>query len=186
MTKEKLIKNTKKYLKTAEKFGATTDELQTFLGDDFIKCPASSFTHLHNCFEGGLIDHLLRVTKHMILINQNNFPEDLKVGETSIFKVGLLHGIGKVRLYVPETSDWWKKNRGRMYQFNNDLTSMDIGERSVYYALSNGIEFTDEECAAIVNYDKLDDSKAEWHNSTLGDLLKLAIRIAILEEKASA
>jgi len=186
MTKEKIISNTKKYLKTAEKYGATSEELQLFLGEDLIKAPASSFLHLHNAFEGGLVDHLLRVTKHMFLINENNFSDDLKVSEASLFKVGLLHGIGKAKLYLPETDAWWRKNRGRMYIFNDELASMDIGERSVYYALSNGIELSDEECSAILNYDKLDDSKAEWHNTTVGDLLKLAVRIAILEEKASA
>lgn len=183
MTKEKIISNTKKYLETAEKYKATSPELQVFLGEDFIKAPASSFLHLHNCFEGGLIDHLLRVTKHMFLINKNNFSEKLKVSEASIFRVGLLHGIGKAKLYIPETDAWWRKNKGRMYTFNNDLASMDIGERSVYYALSNGIELTDDECSAILNHDKLDDSKAEWHNTIVGDLLKLAIRISILEEK---
>jgi hypothetical protein len=186
MTKEKVIANTKKYLETAEKHGAMTEELQTFLGEDFIKAPASSFLHLHNCFEGGLIDHLLRVTKHMYLINKNNLPANLKVSETSLFKVGLLHGIGKAKLYLPETSDWWITNKGRMYTFNNDLASMDVGERSVYYAVSNGVQLTEDEAAAILNYDKIDDDKAEWHNTTLGDLLKLAVRIAILEEKASA
>tara|TARA_R110000796_G_scaffold92618_2_gene196961 strand:+ start:5184 stop:5747 length:564 start_codon:yes stop_codon:yes gene_type:complete len=183
MTKEKIISNTKKYLERAEKYGATTPELQTFLGENFIKAPASSFTHLHNCFEGGLIDHLLRVTKHMFLINKNNFSDGLRVSEASLIRVGLLHGIGKANLYIPETNDWWIKNKGRLYEFNNDLASMDVGERSVYYALSNGVELTDEECSAILNYDKLDDSKAEWHNTTVGDLLKLAIRISILEEK---
>jgi hypothetical protein len=185
MTKEKVIANTKKYLETANKHGAMTEQLQVFLGEDLIKAPASTYLHLHNCFEGGLIDHLLRVTKHMFLINKNNFSDNLKVNESSLFKVGLLHGIGKVKLYIPETDKWWINNKGRLYNFNNDLPSMDVGERSVYYATSNGVELTEDEAAAILNYDKVDDDKAEWHNNTLGDLLKLAVRISILEEKAS-
>ena len=186
LTTEKIKSNATKYFKTAEKYGFMTPELQDFLGLDFISAPASTYKHLHNAFEGGLIDHLLRVTKHMVLINKNNLDKtNLVLNETSLFKVALLHGIGKAKLYIKETDSWWIQNRGRMYTFNNDLASMDIGERSVYYALSNGVELTDEEVAAIVNYDKVDDSKAEWHNTTLGDILKLAIRLAILEEKAA-
>lgn len=184
MTKEKVIANTKKYLETAQKHGAMTEELQVFLGEDFIKAPASTTVNLHNCFEGGLVDHLLRVTKHMFLINKNNLPANLKVEESSLFKVGLLHGIGKAKLYVP-TAEGWKIKKGQKYDFNNALTSMDIGERSVFYALSFGVELSDDEAAAIVNYDKIGDDKAEWHNTTVGDLLKLAVRIAIMEEKAS-
>jgi hypothetical protein len=183
LTKEQIIKNTKRYLSTARKHGFMTEELETLLGEDLIKAPASTFEHLHNAFEGGLVDHSLRVAKHMVYINQNNLIDELKVSEKSLLKVALLHGIGKVKLYVPETNPWQRENRGKFYDFNSDLVSMRVGERSVYYALTSGIDLTDEEYAAIVNYDKVDDVQSEWHNTTLGDLLRLAIKLAIMEEK---
>ena len=183
LTKEKIVKNTKRYLEAAKKHGAITDELANFLGEDLIKAPASSFEHLHNAFEGGLIDHTLRVMKHAYKINENNLIDKLSIKEDSLFKVVLLHGIGKVKLYTPETDAWQRDKRGKFYNFNNDLTSMRVGERSVYYALNYGVKLTDEEFAAIVNYDKIDDAQSEWHNTTLGDVLKIAIRLAIMEEK---
>lgn len=186
MDKEKIIANTKKYLETANKHGAMTDELQAFLGEEFIKAPASTLTKLHNAFEGGLIDHILRVMKHAYLINKNNLIDKLKVDESSLFKIVLLHSIGKAKLYVPETSDWHRNNQGKMYNFNEDLTSIKVGERSAYYALSNGVELSEEEYTSIVNFDKVDDSQSEWHNTTGGDILKIAIKLAIMEEKALA
>jgi hypothetical protein len=97
----------------------------------------------------------------------------------------LLHQVGKANLYKPCTSEWHRKNQGKMYEFNEDLVSMRVSERSVYYALSHGITFTEEEYSAIIMSDKSDDKMAEYHNSTLGDLLKMANLFAIKHEKAT-
>lgn len=183
LIKEKIVANATKYFELAEKHKFATPELQEFLGLEFVGAPASTYKHLHNAFEGGLIDHTLRVMKHAYFINKNNLIDELKLTDASLFKVVLLHSIGKAKLYEKETDGWWISNRGRMFNFKEGYASMNVGERSVYYALQCGITLTDDECAAIVNYDKLDDNGAEWHNSVVGDVLKMAIRLAIMEEK---
>ena len=179
---DKIVANTKKYFETATKLGFMNDEFMTFLGEAFIKAPASTMNSLHNAFEGGLIDHLLNVTKYAVLIN-DSLPEDEKVNKTSLVKVCLLHQIGKANLYKECTSDWHRKNQGKMYEFNEDLVSMRVSERSVYYALSNGVKLTDDEFAAILNFDKVDDKMAEYHNTMLGELLKMGATLAIKHEK---
>ena len=185
LEQEKIIANTKKYFDTATKNGFMTDELMTFLGESFIKAPASTMENLHNAFEGGLIDHLLRVAQYAVKFN-NALPEGEKVDQASLLKVCLLHQIGKTNLYTPCTSEWHIKNQGKMYDFNEDLVSMRVGERSVYYALSNGVKLTEEEYAAIIMFDKTDDKMAEYHNSILGELLKMGNTLAIKHEKRKA
>ena len=162
LQKEEVIVNTKKYLETAnhKDFGFMTPELEELLGSEFIKAPASATTKLHNAFEGGLIDHILRVMKKAYLINEG-MVEGLKVSMKSLVKVVYLHQIGKAKLYTPNSSEWHRTNLGKMYEFNEDLTSMSIGERSVLYALSSGITLTDDEYVAIVNHDKTDDLSSE-------------------------
>jgi len=179
---EQIVKNTKKYFQTTQDLGAMNEELMKFLGEDFIKAPASTMKSLHNAFEGGLIDHLLTVTKYAVNFN-NVLPEDEKVDQKSLVKVCLLHQIGKAHAYKPCLSEWHKTNQGKMYEFNEDVVSMRIGERSLYYALSYGIKLTEEEFGAIIMFDKTDDKMAEYHNSTLGDLLKAAATFAIKNEK---
>jgi hypothetical protein len=138
----------------------------------------------HNAFEGGLIDHLLRVAKQAVLINET-LPEILKVDKNSLVKVCFLHQIGKANLYTPCTSEWHRKNQGKMYEFNEDLTSMRVGERSIYYATSHGIKFTEEEYIAILNFDKNDDKMSEYHNSMTGELLKMGSVVAIKEAQVT-
>lgn len=179
---EQILKNTKKYFKTAQDQGFMTEELMTFLGEDFIKAPASTMLSLHNAFEGGLIDHLLNVTKFAVIFN-NALPEEMKVDQKSLIKVCLLHQIGKAHMYTPCASEWHRKNQGKMYEFRDDKVSMRVGERSAVYAFSRGVELTEEEFAAIVNFDKVDDKMVEYHNSTLGDILKSASLFAIKHSK---
>ena len=180
LTKEKILANTKKYFETAKNNDFMTDELMAFLGESFINAPASTMDSLHNAFEGGLVDHLLRVAFYAVKFN-NALPEDKKIDQKSLLKVSLLHQIGKAKLYV-DGPEWAKKN-GKHYDFNNALVSMRVSERSVYYATANGVSFTEEEFGAILMSDKTDDKQAEYHNSTLGDLLKMANLFAIKHEK---
>jgi len=183
LEKEKIVANTKKYFDTATKLGFMNDKLMSFLGEDFIKAPASSMSDFHNAFEGGLIDHLLNVAKYAVLVNKS-LPEDEKVDQNSLVKVCLLHQIGKSNLYKPCESEWHRKNQGKMYEFNEDITSMRIGERSIYYATANGVSLTEEEYVAILNFDKSgDDKMATYHNSMIGELLKMGSVLAIKSEE---
>ena len=61
---------------------------------------------------------------------------------------------------------------------------MKVGERSAFYALSNGVKLTEEEYQSILNHDKSEEDKqVRWYTSKLGQLLKQATDLAILEEK---
>lgn len=182
LEKEKILANAKKYFDTATKLGFMNEEFSNFLGNTFVGAPASTMESLHNAFEGGLIDHSLRVAKYAVLFN-NALPAEDQVDQTSLLKVCLLHQVGKANLYKPCTSEWHRKNQGKMYEFNEDIVSMRVSQRSVYYAMSNGVKFTEEEVAAIYMFDAVDDKMAEYHNSNLGDLLKMANLFAIKNEK---
>ena len=100
LEQEKIVANTKKYFDTATKLGFMNEELMKFLGESFIKAPASTMADLHNAFEGGLIDHLLRVGSYAVKFN-NALPEEERVDQNSLLKICLLHQIGKANLYKP-------------------------------------------------------------------------------------
>jgi hypothetical protein len=182
LEQSKIVANTKKYFETATKLGFMNNELMAFLGEAFIKAPASTFVDFHNAFDGGLIDHILNTASYAVKIN-NSLPEDEKVDQTSLLKVCFLHQIGKANLYKPCESEWHRKNQGKMYEFNEDLVSMRVSERSLYYAMSCGIKFTEEEFAAIMFFDKTDDKMSEHHNSMIGELLKMGNTLAIKSAK---
>jgi len=181
--KEKIEKNVKKFLDTSFKYDILTEELRDFLGEDIMTAPASTMTSLHNAYPGGLIDHILKTTKYAIGINET-LPGPLGVEKNSLIKVCFLHQIGKTFLYIFNESEWHRKNQGKIYEYNKELVSLKIGERSAFYALKYGVELTDEEYQAIINYDKSDDDKqSKWYGCTLSTILKQANELAIIEEK---
>jgi len=181
--KEKIVKNKEKFDKTNETYNILTKELLDYLGEDLYSSPASNMESMYNAFPGGLVDYILRVTKYGINLN-SILPDNQKVDKSSIIKVCFLHQLGKVRLYKFCESEWHRKNQGKMYEFNEDLVSMRISERSAYYTMKFGVDLTEEEYQSIVNYDKTDDDKqSKWYGSTLSTILRMANELAIIECK---
>jgi len=183
LSKEKIVNNAKKYYSSGEEYGFMNDALIEALGDSIVSAPASTRTDLHNAFEGGLIDHMLKTTVYAVKLN-GILPEDQQVDKASLVRVCCLHQIGKANLYKPTTENWQHK-KGIMYDFNNELTSMRIGERSAHLAMSNGITLSEEEYQAILNFDKENDKQAQYHTTTLGVILRQANELAIMEQKAN-
>lgn len=183
LTKEKITANAAKYFKTGETYNFMTEDLMDFLGVEFVGAPASTMTSLHNAFEGGLIDHMLRTTAYAVKLNKL-LPEDMQVANESIIRVGCLFQIGKAHAYTECTSQWHRDNQGKMYEFSDQI-SMRVGERSIMYATQNGVSLTEEEYQAIFNFDKEDDAQSKWHSEPLAILLKQANELAIMEEKAT-
>ncbi len=179
---EQQAKNATKYFSTGEKYKFMTEELIAFLGADFITAPASPMESFNNAFEGGLIDHILKVTKYALDLNKI-YPVVKQVPIESLIKVCLLHQIGKAKMYVPCESEWHKKNQGKFYDFKKDVVAMRVGERSLYYALSHGVKLNEVEAQGILNFEKTDDVQAKVHTSVIGLILKQANEIAIIEEK---
>jgi hypothetical protein len=179
-TKELLEKNRTRFNEMNAKYKLFSPELLAFLGDGLFTAPASTTEELHNCFPGGLLDHLIRVGTYAVRIN-NALPKPYPVEQ--VIKVSFLSEIGKVGLYEFNTVDWQIK-KGQLYTFNENLTSLRVGERSAYYALTMNTPLTPEEYQALINYEKSsEDRAAKWHTSTLGVILRQAIELAIIEEK---
>lgn len=183
LTEEKILKNAKKFNDTGIKYGVVNDELMNMLGTDFIKAPCTTSTNFYNAYEGGLIQHILNVTKHAISINEK-LPENKQVEVASIIRVCLIHQIGKANMFIEQKSQWHRENKGEMFTWNEEALTMSTAERSVFYALKSGIALTEDEVYAIFNYNS---EFAQKEMTKLGDklaaLLKVANLVAVIEEK---
>ncbi len=181
--KKAIAKNKKLFELTNEKYHVYTPKLIEFLGDALFTSPASTMTSLHNAFEGGLMDHLIRVAKYAAMFNEI-LPESLRSSKESVLKVSFLCDIGKVFLYKPCESKWHRENQGKMYEFIDENVSMTVGQRSLFYALSNGVMLTEDEAQSLLFFE-LDgeDKMVKWHSTPLSKVLKTAVEFAIMEEK---
>jgi hypothetical protein len=185
LSAQQIETNKKKFLETSEKYGVMNAELLAFLGEDIFIAPAAATLDAYGCHPGGLVNHLLKACKYAIQVS-DLLPANLQVAKESIIKATLLSQIGKTFLFRPNPSDWHRKNLGKMYEYNDDLVSMRVGERSAYYALNHGIKLNETEFQAIINSDKeSDDKMAKFFSADLTNIIKHGVELAILEEKAN-
>jgi len=183
LDKQKLERNIKKFEEVNEKYNIFTKDLLDFLGQGYFLSPASPMKDMNNAFPGGLLDHTIKVAKYAVYLNKV-IPESMQETMESILKVSFLSEIGKTFLFTPCKSEWHMTNLGKYFEYNEELVSMRVGERSAHYALSNGVKLTEDEYQAILNHDKSDDDKqVRWYTTKLCQLLKQATDLAILEEK---
>jgi hypothetical protein len=158
------------------------------IGSRFCMAPASWKTEFHNCFPGGLIDHSLRVCKNLFKLTKTFY--DGQWDEGTLILVSLLHCIGSVgnlehEQYVPQKSKW-HKDKGMLYEFNNDLTYMETSDRSLFLLQSFEVTLSEEEFLAIKLFSgsAQDSNKMYIYNQPiLAQLLNQAYMLAIRQEK---
>ena len=183
LTDEQIKKNAKKFFETGEKYGFMNDTLVDLLTPDIIGAPATIGKNFYNAFDGGLIKHILTLTKYAVAINEM-LPDTKRVDKNTLVKVCFLHQIGKAKMFAEQTSQWHKDNRGEMFTFNDELLSMNAAERSVYYATTAGIELSEDEMFAIFNYrEDFSTRPIEKLGERFAALLRAANITAIIEEK---
>lgn len=132
------------YQKNIQREGA--DKLLAWLETtDFFTCPAS--TKFHSNFEGGLVDHSVKVYHRLKKIVA---AEKMDVSEESLAVVALLHDVCKANTYkidyrnVKRDGEWVKEP----YYSVDDQLPYGHGEKSVYI-ISGFMKLTREEAMAI-------------------------------------
>lgn len=142
---------------------------------DFYFAPANPSNNMSGCKPGGLVEHLINVGTYMLKQNEM-LPEELRIPKKNIVTVALLHDLGKINLFKINTNDYFRK-QGKLYEYNNDLTSMQIGERTLYY-LQNLVTFNPNEFQTILFYGKNDDKQAEFYGNIMVSMLRNAIKMS--------
>ena len=107
--------------------------------DRMMFAPASSKEHFHNAFPGGYVEHVLNITRAVKSVYQTwkdhgahiNFTEEEMIFAT------LHHDLGKVGddsedYYIPNESEWHRKNQGKIYTPNPKLQYMNVSDRSLW------------------------------------------------------
>ena len=184
LTAVKIEKNKQRFLEASRTYNVFTKELEDFLGEEFFLAPASAYLSMYGCYPGGLVDHLLKVCKYAIQLN-DLLPEKMRENKTSIVKCVFISQIGKTFMFVQNESEWHRTNQGKMYEYKTDDTiSMSIGEKSAYYALKYGVELSEVEYQAVIFANRGEtDKTGKWSYTQLAHLLKLGFEMALLEEK---
>ena len=141
-------------------------------------------------YDGAMIDVTLNVLcKIGAQINNNALGANggekiahplLAVNNNMLMRVLLLINIAKAEMFIPNKSEWHKKNLGRMYEFAENKTKLKLGARSLYLCQKYGIQLEEEEFEAFLTIDNPDDT-GERFQSPLYTVVKAAKMFTLVE-----
>ena len=147
-TEEQLQENYEKFLNFIRKaFAKQPERMEKLLhmysaeelGMELLVAPASGRAHFHSAYIGGYMDHVMNVCKNaMGMMNQfkaGGGTIDFEVEE--LLFAALHHDLGKLGdgthpYYIPEESDWHRKNQGSLFTQNGQLHYMDVTHRALW------------------------------------------------------
>ena len=129
---EKIKENWERYREIVNTcFPTRKDALNSMydeLEERMVFMPASSMEHFHNAFAGGYVDHILRVIEctEALYFTWSSQGADMSgyTNEEMLF-AAMHHDLGKAgfptpggEIYIPNDSEWHRKNQGKMYKHN--------------------------------------------------------------------
>ena len=152
--------------------------------DRMCVAPASGTEHFHNAHVGGYVEHVLHVVdlalKFTNVWEADGATIDFTVEE--IIFAALHHDLGKVGdleedYYIPQESEWHRKNRGKIFTHNPKLNYMTVTDRAIFLLNHFGLDMSEKEYIGIRLTDGLyeEANKKYYITYTPGNTLKTNI-----------
>jgi len=185
LTAEQIVKNWEDLLEVINKNfqGERRQKLlamYTDLEERMSLQPASSIDHYHNAFEGGYVDHVLRVIKCAKKVYDlwDDMGADMSgYTKQELIFVALNHDIGKMgfpgegnETYIPNDSEWHRKNMGKVYKVNPNNQFTLVNDLSIWLLQHYKIEISWNEMLGIKLTDGLyDEANKPYYMSRTAD-----------------
>ena len=161
LTAEQIEMNWQKLIDTIEGF-ISDDRKENLLKmyKDFEErmmfAPASAKGHFHNAMPGGYVEHILHIISHSLELKQLWEKNGAMINFTDeeLVFAAMHHDLGKVGdmdkdYYVPQESEWHRKNRGEIFNHNSELQYMTVTDRAIFLLNQFGIKMTEWEYVGL-------------------------------------
>ena len=140
-----------------------------YFEDRMSVAPASGKAAYHNAMVGGYVEHVLHVTDCALQIKklwESNGAMINFTDEELVF-AAMHHDLGKVGdldkdYYIPQDSEWHRKNRGEIFKHNPNLQYMTVTDRAIFLLNHFGIKMSQWEYIGL----KLTDGMYEEGNKS--------------------
>jgi len=164
--------------------GERLEKLNTmydYFEDRMCLAPASGKEHFHNAHVGGYVEHVLHVVDCALKITNLWSSENATINFTTeeVIFAAMHHDLGKVGdmtndYYIPQESEWHRKNQGSIFSHNSELQYMTVTDRAIYLLNQFGITMTEWEYVGLRLTDGLyeEANKKYYINYGKGNSLK--------------
>ena len=124
--------------------------------DRMCLAPASGREHFHNAHVGGYVEHVLHVIDCALKITNLWQASGATINFTTeeVIFAAMHHDLGKVGdmdkdYYVPQESEWHRKNQGSIFNHNPELQYMTVTDRAIFLLNQFGINMTEWEYVGL-------------------------------------
>ena len=167
------------------------NKMYDFFEDRMCMAPASGKAHFHNAMVGGYVEHILHVVKFSQQVRdtwEQNGAEINFTNEELIF-AALHHDLGKIGdleedYYVPEESDWHRKNQGSIFTHNPKLQYMVVTDRAFFILQHFGIKMSEWEYIGLMLTDGMYEEANKKYLTSFNPDFRLKSNIAYILHQA--
>ena len=147
------------------------NKMYDYFEDRMCVAPASGTEHFHNAHVGGYVEHVLHVVDLALKFTNVWQADGATIDFTTeelIFSA-LHHDLGKVGdleedYYIPQESEWHRKNRGEIFTHNPKLNYMTVTDRAIFLLNHFGLDMSEKEYIGL----RLTDGLYEEANKKYG------------------
>ena len=127
-------------------------EMYKYFEDRMVTAPASGKAAYHNAMVGGYVEHVLHVVDCALKIKKL-WEEDgatINFTDEELIFAAMHHDLGKVGdldhdYYIPNDSDWHRKNQGSIFKHNPEIEYMTVTDRALWLLQHFGVSMTQNE-----------------------------------------
>jgi len=178
LSAEQILEKFNELISVAESFSSIRKQKILEMLDDLkerlIITPASSQKGFHGAYPGGFLSHTLSVIKCSKKLYEvwKELGADMSgYSQEELIFSAMFHDFGKIGdenfdHYIPETSDWHRKNQGKYYKTNPKIPQMSIPDRSLYLLQKYGIPISQTEFISIKVHDGPFDEANNFYYNT--------------------
>ena len=154
LTEQQIVDNWNKLMKLIEDTfdGERKEkllEMYKYFENRMVTAPASGKAAYHNAMVGGYVEHVLHVTDCALKIKNLWESERAMINFTDeeLIFAAMHHDLGKVGdldndYYIPQDSEWHRKNRGEIFKHNPALQYMTVTDRAIFILNHFGIKMS--------------------------------------------
>mgnify|MGYP003139918478 FL=1 len=169
LTAEEIQNNWKKLIDTIEGFidddrKENLLKMYDYFQDRMMLAPASAKGHFHNAMPGGYVEHILHIIQFSLQLKEvwEKNGANINFTDEELVFAAMHHDLGKVGdlehdYYIPQDSEWHRKNRNEIYKHNPQLQYMKVPDRGLWLLQHFGVKVTDKEYIGIKLTDGLYD-----------------------------
>ena len=115
------------------------NKMYDYFEDRMCMAPASGKEHYHYAHVGGYVEHVLHIIDYAQQIKHTWEKNGATINFTDeeLIFAALHHDLGKVGdlkhdYYIPQDSDWHRKNQGSIFKHNPKLQYMSVTDRAIF------------------------------------------------------